>query len=39
MDPDIALGSSPGIDDTMTLGDSTGHSDLYGPGRGSAIGH
>lgn len=32
MDPDMALGSSPGLEDTMTLGDNTGHSNQLGPG-------
>ena len=39
MDPDVTIGSSAGIVDTITLGGGAGHSDLYGPGRGSAIRH
>lgn len=36
IDTDIAHGSSPGQDDTMSPRCSTGFSDLYDPGRGSA---
>lgn len=39
MDPDMALGSSPGIDYTMALGDSTGLSDSHDPGSGMVLEH
>ena len=38
LDPDMTLGSSPGLDDTMTPGSNTVCSDLYGPGRSMTLG-
>lgn len=37
MDPDMALCSCPGPDDTMAPSDSTGHPDLYGPSGSLAL--
>lgn len=37
IDPDMALSSSPGPDDTMVPGDSVGHSDWHDPGGGMAF--
>ena len=39
MNPDMVLGSSPGLDNTMAPGDSAGHSDQYGPGSGKVLRH
>ena len=36
-DPDMALGSSPDWD-TISLGDSAGHSDWWSPGGGLVFG-
>lgn len=38
-DPDMSLSSSPDPDGSMTLADSSGHSDQKGPGGGTALGH
>lgn len=37
-DPDMTLGSSLGLKDTMTPGGRTGHSDCQGPGIGLSLG-
>lgn len=38
MDPDMALGSGPVPDGTMTTGESSGHLDQHDPGSGMALG-
>ena len=38
-DPDMGIGSSPGLDDTMTLGDGTDHEDWHGLSGSMAFGH
>lgn len=38
-DPDMTLGSNPGLDNTMAPSDSTGHSGQHDPSGGTTLGH